>query len=197
MLQVDEILFLDGRTHLLGIMQGDVFIVEVKTVREAFGIVKDRIDRRSEPLFDVPADQVTGKEEEQESGNEGKRDKEQNKLRFEMGSGDLPFSLKIELYQAAGKNKEQDEKKEKHDDLKGEKEHVSDGGRRKLLGLAEEKLGHEKQDDQSDHNGPQDSRTLSLCVFHFNPVRRNLKTVSLRQISSLLFRLVGLYLLGL
>ena len=71
-----------------------------------------------------------------------------------MGSGNLPFSLKIELYQAAGKNKEQDEKKKKHDDLKGEEKHISDGGRGKLLGLAKEELSHEKQDDQSDHNGP-------------------------------------------
>ena len=114
-----------------------------------------------------------------------------------MGSGDLSFSLKIEFYKAAGKNEEQDEKKEKHDDLKGEEEHVSDGCGRELLGLAEEELSHKEKDDQSDHNGPQDPWTFSLCVFHFYPVLRNSKAISLRQISFLLFRLIDLHFLSL
>jgi len=52
-----------------------------------------------------------------------------------MGSSDFSLSLKIEFYQTPGKNEQEDEKKEKHNDLKGEEEHVSDGSGRELLGI--------------------------------------------------------------
>jgi hypothetical protein len=178
--QVDEILLLYGGTHLLSVVESDFFTVEIKTVSEAFCVVQDRIDRRSKPLFDVSADQVTGKEEEQQSGNEGKRDEEQKKLCFEMGSGNLTFSLEIEFYQAAGKNEQQDEEEQENDDLKGEEENVSDRSGGELLGLTEEKLSDEEKDDQSDHDSPQYPGTFSLCVFHFLSFLRSSKAFFLR-----------------
>lgn len=71
-----------------------------------------------------------------------------------MGSSDFSLSLKIEFYQTPGKNEQEDEKKEKHNDLKGEEEHVSDGSGRELLGFAEEELSDKEKDDQSDHDSP-------------------------------------------
>jgi hypothetical protein len=62
-----------------------------------------------------------------------------------MGSSDFSLSLKIEFYQTPGEHEQQDEKKKKHNDLKGEEEHVGDGGGRELLGFAEEKLRHKEK----------------------------------------------------
>jgi hypothetical protein len=84
-----------------------------------------------------------------------------------MGSGHLTLSLKIEFYQAASEYEQQDEEEEEHDDLEREKEYVSDRCGRELLGLTEEKLSDKEKNDQSDHNGPQNSGPFSLCVFHF------------------------------
>jgi hypothetical protein len=101
----------------LGIVQGDFFTVEIKAVGEALGVVEDRINRCSKPLFDVPANEITGKEEEQQSGDKGEGNKEQYEFSFEMGSSDFSLSLEIEFYQTPGEYEKKDEKKEEHDDL--------------------------------------------------------------------------------
>jgi hypothetical protein len=50
-------------------------------------------------LFNVPADQVTGKKEEKKGRNKRQGGKEQDQSCFKVSADDLPFFFQIEFYQ--------------------------------------------------------------------------------------------------
>ncbi|MBA7659069.1 hypothetical protein ES703_67033 [subsurface metagenome] len=90
-------MFLDGVSQLASVMEGDVFAVCSESIRQAFCIIHYLVHRRFEPLFDVPVDQVAGKKEQEESGDERQGDEEQDQLRFKMSANDLSFSFQVEF----------------------------------------------------------------------------------------------------
>ncbi len=69
-LGIDELPGHDGPAQLLSIVVGELFGVEGETVGDALRVVQELVQRRLEPLLDVPADEVAGEKEEEERRDE-------------------------------------------------------------------------------------------------------------------------------
>jgi len=138
----------DGVAQLLGIVKGDFFGIGIEAIGHTFRVIQYSVQGGSEPVFDIPADQIRGKEEKEKGRDEGEGDKKEDKLCLEVSSEDFSFSFQVELNQIPPQDKEEDEEKKKDDDLQGGKENVCQRGGRKLLRFTNKIFNGEKENNQ-------------------------------------------------
>ncbi len=129
-------------------MESDILAVFIESVGKTFGVGQNSVYRGLKPLFDIPADQITGEDIEKKSGDQGKGNEKQQEFDFELGTHHFVFSFQVQFDKVAAQNEKKNQKQQQHNNLKGGQQDVHDRSGGNLAGLPDDGFDGEKKNNE-------------------------------------------------